>query len=362
MFKELLLNVDNIESVINDYFEEKYSTHKVTLNDKKTKSNNNVYDVSFDGRSLFMSVFINKQGKVTLKVKEGKEQEEKELLARYIVNSPKCQIQGDTKNKSISFKNIDFDDFNSVIDIIKEEEWCRSFIPSENNAIKLSYKAIGRYRDVLTINYFKTTNKVMLQGLPLEVFNYATSYFNELLEVDEVINTMNEACNETIGVTAIDDKFKSVMPNSYGKHTDKLEKSLIKSVYNLEATCQDLTCTELIFEPLRALEGHIIITLSKDCSVVKPFINNLSMFTYNEENDIVNFRKNTDEEKVREKNNKVDYYKKAYKHIVKYRHRYFHWNWNAELGQDVTLHLDDVGVAKGIILDTLKLIDEYYIQ
>lgn len=361
MFKELLLNVDNIESAINDYFKEKYSNHKVTLNENKTKPNNIVYDISFDRRLLFMSVFINKQGKVTLKVKEGKEQEEKELLARYIVNSPKCKIQSDTKNKSISFKNIDFDDFNRVIDIIKDEEWCSSFIPSEDNAVKLSYKAIGRYRDILTISYFKTTSKVMLQGLPLEVFNYATSYFNELLEVDEVINTMNEVCNETIELTTIDDKFKSIMPNSYGKHTDKLEKSLIRSVYNLEATCQDLTCTELIFEPLRALEGHILITLSKEYGVLKPFINNLSMFTYDEENDIVNFRKNADEEKVREKNNKVDYYKKAYKHIVKYRHRYFHWDWNAELGQDATLHLDDVVVAKEIILDTLQLIDEYYI-
>lgn len=361
MFKELLLNVDNIESAINDYFKENYSTHKVTLNEKKTKPNNNVYDISFDGRSLFMSVFINKQGKVTLKIKEGKEQEEKELLARYIVNSSKCKIKSDTKNKNISFKNIDFDDFNSVIDIIKDEEWCRSCIISEDNAIKLSYKVTGRYRDVLTINYFKTTNKVMLQGLHLEVFNYTTSYFNELLEVEDVINSMNEACNENIGVTTIDDKFKSIMPNSYGKYTDKLEKSLIKSVYNLEATCQELTCTELIFEPLRALEGHIIITLSKDYGVTKPFANNLSMFTYDEENDIVNFRKKIDEDKVREKNNKVDYYKKAYKHIVKYRHRYFHWGWNEELGQDVTLHLEDVGVAKGIILDTLKLIDEYYI-
>lgn len=361
MFKELLLNVNNIEIVINDYFREKYSNYEVTLNEKKTKQNNNVYDVKFDGRELFLSVFINKQGKVTLKVKEGKEQEEKKLLATYIVNSPKCKIQGETKSKNLSFKNIAFDDFKDVISIIEEEEWCTSCNPTEDNEIKLSYRVIGRYRDGLTINYFKTTNKVTLQGLPLEVFNYTTSFFNELLEIDEVVNTMNEVCNESIGVTTIEDKFKGIMPNSYGKHTDKLEKSLIKSVYNLEATCQELTCTELIFEPLRALEGHIIITLSKDCGVVKPYKGNLSMFTYDEDNDIVSFRKSIDEDKVREKNNKVDYYKRAYRHIVRYRHRYFHWDWNEELSQDVTLHLDDIGVAKGIILDTLKLIDEYYI-
>lgn len=361
MFKELLLNIDNIEIVINDYFREKYSNYEVTLNEKKSKTNNKVYDVKFDRRSLFLSVFINKQGKVTLKVKEGKEQEEKELLAKYIINSPKCKINEEIKSKNSSFKNIDFDDFENVISIIKEEEWCTSCSPTEDNKIKLSYRVVGRYRDGVTINYFKTTNKVTLQGLPLEVFNYTVSLFNELLEIDEVVNNMNEVCNENITVTTIEDKFKCIMSNSFGKHTDKLEKSLIKSVYNLEATCQNLTCTELIFEPLRALEGHIIITLSKDYGIVKPFKSNLSMFTYNKDNDIVNFRNSADEDKVREKNNKVDYYKKAYKHIVKYRHRYFHWDWNEELNQDLTLHLDDVEVTKGIILDTLKLIDEYYI-
>ncbi|MDK0789892.1 type II toxin-antitoxin system RnlA family toxin [Clostridium perfringens] len=362
MFKELLLNVDNIECVINDYFKEKYSNYKVSLNYKKTKENNKVYDVEFDGRRLFLSVFINKQGKVTLKVKEGKEQEEKELLATYIVNSPKCKIESEGNSKPLLFKNIDFNDFQNIISIIEEEEWCTSCNVKEDDSIKLSYKIIGRYRDVLTVNYFKTTNKVTLQGLHLEVFNYTTSFLNELLDVEDVVNTMNEACNNSIGVVTIEDKFKAIMPNSYDKHTEKLKKSLIKSVYNLEATCQDLTCTELIFEPLRALEGHIIVTLSKNYGVVKPYVNNLSMFKYIEEDDIIKFRFKEDENKVAEKDNKVDYYIKAYKHIVKYRHRYFHWNWNEDLVTDKqTLHLEDVEVAKGIILDTLNLIDEYYV-
>ncbi|WP_160680890.1 type II toxin-antitoxin system RnlA family toxin [Clostridium sp. C8-1-8] len=362
MFKEVLLNVDNIEIVIDDYFREKYSNYEVSLNQKKTKENNKIYDVQFDGRSLFLSVFINKQGKVTLKVKEGKEQEEKELLATYIVNSSKCKIQSTGKSKSLSFRNIDFNDFKNIISIIKEEDLCTSCMPFEDNEVKLSYKITGRYRDVLTVNYFKTTNNVTLQGLPLEVFNYTSSLFNELLDIDEVVNTMNEACKESILVESIEEKFTKIMPNSYDKHTEKLKKSLIKSVYNLEATCQDLTCTDLIFEPLRALEGHIIITLSRDYGVTKPYKGNLSMFTYDEDNDIVNFRKNIDEKKVREKNNKVYYYKKVYSHIVRYRHRYFHWNWNESLASDQqTLHLNDIEVAKGIILDTLKLIDEYYI-
>jgi len=42
-------------------------------------------------------------------------------------------------------------------------------------------------------------------------------------------------------------------------------------------------------------------------------------------------------------------------------HRYFHWSWYDNLEEDTTLHIDDVVIAKDIILDTLKVIDEYYI-
>lgn len=361
MFKELLLNVENIETVINDYFREKYSSYKVSLDEKKIKPNNKVYNVEFDGRTLFLSIFINKQGKITLKVKEGKEQDEKGLLATYIVNSSKCKLIGDTKNKSISFNNIEIDDFKKVMSLIEEEEWCTSCTLTEDHDIKLSYRIIGRYRDGLTVNYFKRSKKVNLQGLPLEVFNYTASFFNELLDIDEVINTMNEACNNNIEIDNIEQKYVNLMPNSHDKHNDKLKKSLIKSVYNLEVTCQNLTCTDLIFEPLRALEGHIIITLSENYGIVKPYRNNLSMFKYIEKDDIIKFKYDEDKSKVEEKDDKLDYYINAYRHIVKYRHRYFHWGWNEELGKDTTLHLDDIEVAKEIILDTLKLIDEYYI-
>nr|WP_281417477.1 hypothetical protein [Clostridium algidicarnis] len=172
---------------------------------------------------------------------------------------------------------------------------------------------------------------------------------------------MNEACDNNIEVDSIEQKYVNLMPNSHDRHNDKLKKSLIKSVYNLEVTCQDLTCTDLIFEPLRALEGHIIITLSKNYGVVKPHVNNLSMFKHTKKDDIIRFRFDEDKNKIEEKDDKLDYYINAYKHIIKYRHRYFHWDWNEKLSQDVTLHLDDVEDAKGIILDTLKLIDEYYI-
>ena len=360
MFKDLMLNINNIETVINNYFKERYSNYTVTINEKKTKKNNTVYDVNFDGRYLFLSVFITNKGKVTLKVKEGKEQEEKLKLAEYITNSSICKINRDTKNKHVTLRGLKIDEFQEVIEAIESEEWCDKCNLELDDSTKKVYKVTGVHRDVLTVTYFKTTKNTTLQGLPLEVFNHTIAFFNELLELDEVVNTMNEVCGDTIKLYSIEEKYKCILPHSHNKHNEKLKKSLIKSVYNLESNSQDLTCTELIFEPLRALEGHIIITLDKDYGIIKPYKNNLSMFKYDEETDKVSFRRLEYEEIIKSKDDKIDYYKKAYAHIIRYRHRYFHWNWNSELAIDTTLHLDDVITAKQIINDTLNLIDEYY--
>ena len=40
MFKDLNINIDNLETVINEYFKQKYSNVNVALNPKKTTEKN----------------------------------------------------------------------------------------------------------------------------------------------------------------------------------------------------------------------------------------------------------------------------------------------------------------------------------
>jgi hypothetical protein len=59
--------------------------------------------------------------------------------------------------------------------------------------------------------------------------------------------------------------------------------------------------------------------------------------------------------------NKISYYEKAYKHIVIYRHKIFHWDYPDTLGVDETIQIEKIDDAQRIIIDMLALIDEYYV-
>lgn len=361
MYTDLLLDNTKIEQAINTYFKMNYSNIKVSPNVKPNTNNftETRYNVDFDGKNLFLTVFLNSKGKTSLKVKEGKLQDEKVKLADFVIE--KCKLaEGSQSNRSILFKKIDFSDFKETLELIKEEELCTSIKEDKNDDDEVIYKLKCKYNDVVTITYKKTTSNVRVQGIPLILYNLCVSYINELVEVEEVVNNLENNFNQNISNSTVDEQFKLYLPNSYDKHTEKLKKSLLRSVYNLNITSQEYTCTELIFEALRALEGHIKITLSRDYEIKSSkAYGNLDMFKYDYDNEIASIKHNA-KTKIQRKNDKVDYYEAAYKHIVIYRHKYFHWDFPDEFGNDGTVQIDNVDEAKNLIKDTLTLIDEYY--
>ena len=158
----------------------------------------------------------------------------------------------------------------------------------------------------------------------------------------------------------VEEQFKLYLPNSHSKHSDKLKKSLLKAVYNLNVTSQEYTCTDLTFEVLRALEGHVKITLSNDYKVECPNkYGTLSMFHFDETTDTSTLSKSV--KLLVNDAQKIVYYEKAYKHIVIYRHKIFHWDYPDAFGVDETIQIDNIEDAKKIIIDILSLIDEYYV-
>lgn len=361
MYKELLLDNTKIEQAINDFFYIKYGGAKV---EPQNKPNNNGfieirYNVKFDGKSLFLTVFINSKGKTTLKVKEGKLQDIKMELAEYIKEN--CKMQSSKEcNKSMVFPKINFSEFEEVLDLIKEEELCEKTTPIKDDCNEVVYKLKGKYNDVVTITYNKNTTNIRIQGLSLLLYNLCVSYMNELVDVEEIVQNLEDNFKQNVSPSIIEEQFKYYLPNSYDKHTDKLQKSLLKSVYNLNVNSQEYTCTELVFEVLRALEGHVKITLSRDYEVTSSNVfGNLDMFKYDYDNNIASIKSKTKSKILRIKD-RVAYYEKAYKHIVLYRHKYFHWDFPDDFGNDGTVQIDDIKDAKNLIKDTLKIIDEYY--
>ena len=360
MYKELLLDNTKMVQAIYNFFNMRYKEVKVLPEDRPNNSKfiETRYNVEFDGEKLFLGVFINSKGKTTLKVKEGKHQDIKAKLADFI--KIHCKVPNSMHNKSMLFKLINFDEFVKVIELIKKDGLCQEVNIIKDDTNERIYKLKGSYNDIVTVTYKKTTENVRIQGIPLLVYNLCVSYVNELVSIDKVIENLDENLNENISTLSIEEQYKLYLPNSYDKHTEKLKKSLLRAVYNLNVNSQEYTCTELVFEVLRALEGHIKITLSKDYGITSSSVfGKLSMFTYDYNNDSARV-KDYAKTKILQVKDRVSYYEKAYKHIVIYRHKYFNWDFPDVFGNDGTVQLDDVNVAKKLIKDTLAIIDEYY--
>lgn len=360
LFKDLKLNRDNIQKVIEIYADSNYTTY--SLNKSVKSPTLTRFDIVLDNKKLFVDVHFNGKGGTTIQVNNGKEQEEKIKIAEFISTHPLCFMAAkEENNRSMLFREIDEEDFNKIAAIIKEEnENCNSVISEVSDDSKTIIKLEGRWSDKVTLTYTKSTRNVRIQGRPLILFNEIASNFNELVDVEKVVEMLEENYQQNVSKTSVNEQFEQYLPNSYNKHTEKLKKSLLKAVYNLNVTSQEYTNTELTFEVLRALEGHVKITLLRDFSVASPNkYGTLSMFNFDDSTDTATLR-----EPVRSTvgtPNKIAYYEKTYKHIVVYRHKIFHWDYPSAFGVDETIQIDNVEDAKKIIVDTLTLIDEYYV-
>jgi hypothetical protein len=353
MYKDLKLNRDAIHGALNQYASENYTNYKIQEN----KKNNLVtcYNFECDDKKFFLSFYFNNKGGTTIKIKEGEEQNEKEKIADYIKSNPSCLL-ADSKdnNRSISYKKIRFDDYNEIIDMIKTEcEHCNRVLKEEVNDKQRLYKFEGKWGDKVTVNYVISTKNVRIQGRPLLLFNEISSIFNELIDESQVVKNLEQNYGEVLEETEIDRDFKQYLPNSFDKHTDKLKKSLLKAVYNLHIDSQEYTCTELTFEVLRALEGHIKLTLLLDYKVRCPNrYGTLEMFTYKELLEPAR--------SMIADSNKIAYYEKAYRYFVVHRHKIFHWDYPELAHLDETIQYEDISEVHNIIKETLTLIDEYY--
>ena len=360
MFKNLILNRNEIEGVVQQYLDKNYNN--ATLKVEQKSEYQYRFQINAQSKKLFLDIYYNNKGGTTIQVNNGKEQNEKKKIADFIIKHPLCKMdESDKKNRSMMFKNITEEEFQTVLQIISEDENCATCEDTSEDEKRGISKLTGKWSDKITITYMKTTRNVRIQGRPLLIFNTAVSYFTELIDVDELVNNLEENLGQNIDKVTVEKQYKLFLPNSYDRHSDKLKKSLLKAVYNLNIKNANFTCTELAFEALRAIEGHIKITFGRDYMIGPPNRRGaLSMFRFNEETGVCTLG-----ESIRRLINnplKVTYYEKAYKHLAIYRHKIFHWDYPDPDGFNVdeTIHIEEISRVHQIIKDTLGIIDEYY--
>ena len=290
-YKDVLLNQDNILEVIEEFAEKNYENSEVAQESKGSRTR---YNINSATKVFFLDVFFTKKGGTTIQVTNGKEQDEKIKLADYIIEHPLCQLnKGNNKNCSRTYKNISLLDFKSICNLIGESGNCASNEKVVDSSTEMRYNFIGKWKDKVVITYYKNTRKARIQGRPLLLFSEADSCFYQLIDEENIIDVLNDNYDQSLNKDTIDEDFKVYLPNSYDKHSPKLRKSLKKAVFNLRVPDNGYTCTELTFEVLRALEGHLRLNMMNDYNI--KFNNNgkFTMFSFDYNTSICKLKEST---------------------------------------------------------------------
>lgn len=254
-------------------------------------------------------------------------------------------------------EGITIEDIKLIVEII-----CGDNKAIETNEIDIPHgKQISLYipkKEKVFINHYSAKNSVLIQGKPKELFSTILSYITELVDIDadEIPAVFNSTFNINIDKDNVLSEFKSYMPNSCDKLSEKMLRVLHQAVYNLNLTGELFEASFLVQPAFRALEGHLKLILAK--ASILDSTKSLKDVTFDM------FVKNGYKYYLKEKySSKItkelfDYFGKCYTYYNMNRHTFSHWD-------DPTEEIDTTAVltvsqAHDMIIRTLSIIDEYY--
>lgn len=347
--------VDSIKQYLDLYFDE-YTVG--TLQEKGGTRRRISLDTP---RGAFSIDFhFNSNGTTTIEDFGGPEtfMEMKKNMAYFIKES--CMINSSTNDTWFVVKNIDKENFDLIIELLIESDYFKCNIKNaqDTKTNVTLYKLKGIYDEELTITYYHT-GTVQIQGKPLLLFNEAISMFSELLEIDEIPRCYNKLYKLNIDKDAVREKFKLYMPNSYNKFSPKLSRCLHQAVYYSLVDGDMFDYSSIPLTAFRALEGHIKYSL-KEIGEITSKDRRISSFY--KKNDLKVFElKDEIRSKINNKH-KSNALEEAYNKYCDLRHILSHWDDLQEENEcDTTTMIDNIDVARTYILDTIRVIDSYYI-
>lgn len=330
------------EFQINDDFVEKDGTRR-RLN------------VVIDQKEFYIDFHFRQNGTTTIEDFGGKNVELKKELCKAI--KEECEIGNGAKNRWFIAKEIQKSDFDAILDLIQKSNFYKEVKEQTKDDVKEFYKINGEYGETLTITYFNT-KKVMLQGIPLMLFSEAVEMLCSLIDHEEVPKLFNDYYNVDIRENDVLEQYKIYMPNfSKSSFSVKLEKCLLQAVYNMNLEGEMFDYTFLIFPAFRGLEGHLRYVL-KENNIT---LDGTNLYICD------NFQlKQHYCEQIKQKDSihygqKIKHIERVFRLLQDKRNAYFHWNAPSErVTLDSTRMVTSLPIAKGLITDTISLIDEYY--
>lgn len=356
-FKGLNINDrDLIIPKVEEFLNQKYGNAEVDSEYTKKGTVDRLF-FEAEGEELSLDFYFLNNGKTTIQPKSGKSQDLKIEIANYLKDELCSLLKA---NSTLTVKDIKMDDFNSFIEIIKEnKEWIETIdeLSPTNETIEKLFSIKGKQSDTVTLTYYHN-GTVLLQGRPLKIFSEMTTFITEvLMESDEVISILNVAYRTTVDRDEVETEYKKVLSHIDPNIHEKLEKVLKQAVFQIfvdEKECYEYT--GMLFPSLRAIEG-----------VMKYFVNEQGLPSTKQtdgKNHRLSMRDYCDKEKKGNYVLKSEYstgvneslrnqFGELYAKYNTLRNKYFHWG-------DVYGSLDDtkiVGTKENAILEIYGILD-----
>jgi hypothetical protein len=349
LFKDLNLNRDKIHCSVDKFLRVKSMTCTLSSFEALGGTRKRIH-ISGDSNTYIDFHFLKKGG-TSIDLSSGIANEFKQELANFIKDDPECSM-GDSNNQWFVVKNIEEDDFLAVIELLKVSEYTKAYC----NHTDGSYRFTGIYDENLVIHRYQTKT-VMIQGRPLLLYNEAVVCITELIDLDELPKTFNDNYKVDVKKSDVEAQYEFYFPSSYNKHSVKFKKVLHQGIYNLQLQGDMFEYSYLVFPALRAVEGHLKITMHSHNIPLGPN-SSFSMFR----RDPNGGRYRLEESYCNQINNtlKVKNLEDAYNFHQSQRHRLFHWA-DQNIPYDDTRIIENLGEAKGLITDAFSIIDQYYI-
>ncbi|MBU5256809.1 type II toxin-antitoxin system RnlA family toxin [Tissierella praeacuta] len=361
MFKNLNLNREKILNTIDKYCSNRFKEYRRTDFISKGPTRKRV-NICGDGKEFFMDFQFNTKGGTTIEIHSADHTDIKKDIASYIVNDSTCKL-GNIRDRDSKYivEGISAKELEAVIDLLRESDYCKSCEKKEHQWQK-QYSFKGFYNEDMTLFYYFTKDKIMIQGRPLLLFYYAVTLITELLDPKNIPTVFNSLYDLKIEKQNIIDEYDIYFPNSFDRHEGTLKNLLYQSIYNLQINA-DMFCYDgLVLPAFKALEGHIKILLFRDYNI-KCKENKFLDYDWLEWDDSSKSCVLGKEYRDIIKNSAIiDYINKAYNYYRNNRNPLFHFdspNIHDPSGE-MTDTLNSFSEASNIIRNIFKLIDEYY--
>lgn len=212
-YKDKLIDKEKICTYVGDFFTEERDLALVKhsgINEINGAQHRIVIETNKGKCSL--DFYYKNNGRTTINPYTGKDQELSCLIADYIIEA---SLQPEFRNRSYVSSDIE----ETVLTFISEallENTNVKLVEESKRAYEIRYKFHDTNTgDQLTLFYYSTKDKILLQGKPYILFHQAMSVVNEFQpNAESIIESQNETYKVSISTHEIQDDLKKFIPET----------------------------------------------------------------------------------------------------------------------------------------------------